>query len=39
LSYKPKEKGYDSMFDGETRKNIRRIQTKRIMLYIGMNKI
>jgi glycosyltransferase involved in cell wall biosynthesis len=39
LSYKPKEKGYDSMFDVDTRKNIRRIQTKRIMRYIGMNKI
>jgi hypothetical protein len=38
LSYKPKEEGYDSMFDMETRKVIRRIQTKRIMTYIGLNK-
>jgi glycosyltransferase involved in cell wall biosynthesis len=37
LSYRPKERGYDSMFDADTRKNIRRIQTKRIMRYIGMN--
>jgi len=39
LSYKPKEKGYDSMFDADTRKNIKRMQTKRIMRYIGINKI
>jgi glycosyltransferase involved in cell wall biosynthesis len=39
LAYKPKEIGYDSMFDEDTRKNIRRIQTKKIMRYIGMNKI
>jgi glycosyltransferase involved in cell wall biosynthesis len=38
LSYRPKEKGYDSMFEAHIRKNIRRIQTKRIMHYIGMNK-
>jgi glycosyltransferase involved in cell wall biosynthesis len=37
LSYRPKERGYDSMYDADTRKNIRRIQTKRIMRYIGMN--
>ena len=39
LSYRPKEKGYDSMFDVVTRKKVRGIQTKRIMRYIGMNKI
>jgi hypothetical protein len=39
LSYTPKEKGYDSMFDADTRKNIKRMQTKRIMRYIGINKI
>ena len=39
LSYRPKEKGYDSMFDADIRKNIRRIQTKRIMHKIGINKI
>ena len=38
LSYKPKEEGYDSMFDKATRKVIRRIQTKRIRGYIGLNK-
>jgi hypothetical protein len=37
LSYRPKERGYDSMHDADTRKNIRRIQTQRIMRYIGMN--
>ena len=39
LSYRPKEKGYDSMFDADIRKNIRGIQTKRIMRKIGINKI
>jgi glycosyltransferase involved in cell wall biosynthesis len=39
LSYRPKEKGYDSMFDPDIRKNIRRLQTKRIMHKIGINKI
>jgi len=39
LTYKPKENGYDSMFDANIRKNIRSMQTKRIMRYIGMNKI
>ena len=39
LSYRPKEKGYDSMFDADIRKNIKRIQTKRIMRKIGINKI
>jgi glycosyltransferase involved in cell wall biosynthesis len=34
LSYRPKETGYDSMFDPEIRKNIRRRQTKRIKRYI-----
>jgi glycosyltransferase involved in cell wall biosynthesis len=38
LSYKPKEEGYDSMFDKATRKIIRRVQTKRIMDYISLNK-
>jgi glycosyltransferase involved in cell wall biosynthesis len=38
LSYKPKAEGYDSMFDNATRKVIRRIQTKRMMGYIGLNK-
>ena len=37
LSYRPKERGYDSMYDADTRKNIRRIQTERIMRYIGLN--
>ncbi|HZL21796.1 MAG TPA: glycosyltransferase family A protein [Nitrososphaeraceae archaeon] len=39
LTYKPKENGYDSMFDANIRKNIRSMQTKRIMRYIGINKI
>lgn len=39
LSYKPKEEGYNSMFDNKTRKVIRRIQTKRMRGYIGLNKI
>ena len=38
LSYKPKEEGYDSMFDNETRKFIRRIQTKRMMGHLGLDK-
>jgi hypothetical protein len=38
LSFKPKEEGYDSMFDKATRKIIRRVQTKRMMEYIGLNK-
>ena len=38
LSFKPKEEGYDSMFDKATRKIIRRVQTKRMMEYIGFNK-
>ena len=38
LSYRPKDSGYDSMFDDEIRKNIRRIQTNRIKHYIGFFK-
>lgn len=38
LSYKPKEDGYDSMFDKETRKFIRKIQTKVMMRHIGLHK-
>jgi hypothetical protein len=38
LLFKPKEEGYDSMLDNATRKVIRRMQTKRMMGYIGLNK-
>ena len=35
LSYKPKEDGYDSMYDAEIRKGIRMAQSNRIRRYIG----
>ena len=38
LSYKPKEDGYDSMYDAEIRKGIRMAQSNRIRRYIGLKK-
>lgn len=38
LTYRPKDTGYDSMFDPKIRKTIRRIQTNRIKRYIGFLK-
>jgi hypothetical protein len=38
LTYRPKDTGYDSMFDPQIRKTIRRIQTNRIKRYIGFLK-
>jgi glycosyltransferase involved in cell wall biosynthesis len=35
LSYKPKEDGYDSMYDADIRKGIRMAQSNRIRRYIG----
>jgi glycosyltransferase involved in cell wall biosynthesis len=36
LSYKPKDEGYDSMYDSELRKFVRLIQLNRIKGYIGL---
>lgn len=36
LSYKPKDEGYDSMYDPKLRKFIRVMQLKRIKRYIGL---
>ncbi|SRR6266540_3832471 len=38
LSYKPKDEGYDSMYDPQFRKSIRRIQLMRIKRYIGLGR-
>jgi glycosyltransferase involved in cell wall biosynthesis len=35
LSYKPKEEGYDSMYDRQLRESIRSIQLARIKEYVG----
>jgi len=35
LSYKPKEEGYDSMYDPQLRESIRNIQLARIKEYVG----
>jgi len=38
LAYKPKEDGYDSMYNAEIRKGIRMAQSNRIKRYIGSKK-
>jgi glycosyltransferase involved in cell wall biosynthesis len=38
LSYKPKDAGYDSMYDPQFRKSIRKIQMEKIKRYLGLKK-